>query len=113
MGELGKKLATERQARGWSLREVERRTGIHNAHLVQIEKGEIETPEPYMLYLLAGEYDIELEELLRLAGHAEAPKRSKDPSYGAALRAIGDLTPKERRDALLYMNKIKKQRKKG
>ena len=39
---LGKKLAAARAARNWSLREVERRTGIHNAHLSQIETGAIE-----------------------------------------------------------------------
>jgi transcriptional regulator with XRE-family HTH domain len=36
MAALGETLAEARQTKGWSLRDVERMTGIHNAHLSQI-----------------------------------------------------------------------------
>ena len=69
---LGKKLAAARAARNWSLREVERRTGIHNAHLSQIETGAIERPAPNMLWALAEVYELDLAELMRMSGHVEA-----------------------------------------
>ena len=70
--DLGDKLAAAREGKKWSLREVERRTGIHNAHLSQIETGTIERPAPNVLWALAEVYDLDLQDLLRLAGHVEA-----------------------------------------
>lgn len=49
-----------------------RRTGIHNAHLPQIETGTIERSAPNVLWALAEVYDLDLQDLLRLAGHVEA-----------------------------------------
>lgn len=44
---LRERLAVGRAKKKWSLRDVERRTGIHNAHLSQIRRQGIERPEPY------------------------------------------------------------------
>ncbi len=103
--ELGKRLAAERAALGWSLREVERRTGIHNAHLVQIEKGVIERPDPNILWTLATLYEMDFEELMRLAGHVQDRGASR-PVFSAALRALGELTPDQQRQALEYMARL-------
>jgi len=108
---LGDKLAEARAKKGWSLREVERRTGIHNAHLSQIETGSIERPAPNVLWALAEIYGLDLQELLRLAGHVEAAPRATPGSVvGAALRTMGDLTPAEQRQVLDYIQKIKRGR---
>ena len=42
---LGGELRGARQARGLSLRDVERATGVHNAHLSQIETDSIQQPD--------------------------------------------------------------------
>src|ERR1017187_7552855 len=98
---LGQKLAQARAEKGWSLREAERRTGIHNAHLSQIETGGIERPAPNVLWALAEVYGLDLQELLRLAGHVEAAASATPRSVvGAALRTMGDLTPEQQRQAL-------------
>jgi len=108
---LGDKLAAAREEKKWSLREVERRTGIHNAHLSQIETGTIERPAPNVLWALAEVYDLDLHDLLRLAGHVEAAASATPGSVvGAALRTMGDLTPDEQRQALEYMEDLKKGR---
>ena len=52
---------------------MERRTGIHNAHLSQIETGAIERPAPNMLWALAEVYGLDLcRRSAALAGHVEA-----------------------------------------
>jgi transcriptional regulator with XRE-family HTH domain len=109
--DLGDKLAAAREEKKWSLREVERRTGIQNAHLSQIETGTIERPAPNVLWALAEVYDLDLQDLLRLAGHVEAAASATPGSVvGAALRTMGDLTPDEQRQVLEYMEELRKGR---
>lgn len=109
---LGQRLAQARAKKGWSLREAERRTGIHNAHLSQIETGGIERPAPNVLWALAEIYGLDLQELLRLAGHVEATAKATPGSVvGAALRTMGELTPEQQREALEYMQKMKREGK--
>lgn len=106
---LGKTLADARAERKWSLREVERRTGIHNAHLSQIETGAIERPAPNVLWALAEVYELDLGELMRMSGHVEAAAKGTPGSVvGAALRALGDMSPREQEQVLQFMNEIQK-----
>jgi transcriptional regulator with XRE-family HTH domain len=109
---LGSRLAKARTNRGWSLREVERRTGIHNAHLSQIETGAIERPDPNILWALASLYELDYPEVMRLAGHLRkgAAKRSL---AGVALYALEDLDPKEQQEVLDYMARLKRARQGG
>jgi transcriptional regulator with XRE-family HTH domain len=102
-------LADSRRQRNWSLREVERRTGIHNAHLSQIETGAIERPAPNVLWTLANLYELDLAELMRLAGHVEAgsPTRKTSGSLvGAALRTLGELGPDQQRQVLDFIQEV-------
>jgi transcriptional regulator with XRE-family HTH domain len=105
---LGKKLAAARTDRNWSLREVERRTGIHNAHLSQIETGAIERPAPNVLWALAEVYELDLGELMRLSGHVEAAKGTPGSLVGAALRALGEMSPPEQEQVLQFMEDLQK-----
>ena len=106
---------TIREARrraGLSLRDVERRTGIRNAHLSQLETGAIAKPEMALLWELASVYELDFDELLRLAGYPAAanaqPERRRRLSV--ALRALGELTPEDQEEALRYMAKLKRRR---
>lgn len=106
---LGKTLADARAERQWSLREVERRTGIHNAHLSQIETGAIERPAPNVLWALAEVYELDLGELMRLSGHVEATAKGTPGSVmGTALRALGEMTPGEQEQVLQFMKDLQK-----
>jgi HTH-type transcriptional regulator, competence development regulator len=106
--ELGVKLAAARTARGWSLREVERRTGIHNAHLSQIETGTIERPDLGMLWELAQLYELDYDELLLFAGHTKS-RSSSQAQTAAAFRAFERLTPDQQREALRFMDELRRQ----
>jgi transcriptional regulator with XRE-family HTH domain len=110
-GTLGETLATARSHKGWSLREVERRTGIHNAHLSQIETGAIERPAPNVLWTLAEVYDLDFQSLLRLAGHVERAAVKPGTLVGAALRSMGDLSEDEQREVLGFMEKLKQAKR--
>ena len=106
---LGTRLAAARAEKNWSLREVERRTGIHNAHLSQIETGAIERPAPNVLWALAEVYGLDLHELMRMSGHVEAAANGTPGSVvGAALRALGELSPGEQEEVLQFMKELQK-----
>ena len=55
------------------LREVGRRTGISNSYLSQIERGD-RRPGPSVLKRLAALYDVEVQDLLGLAGFLDEPE---------------------------------------
>ena len=110
---LGAVLRAARAAHGLSLRDVERRTGIRNAHLSQIETDTIAKPEMAILWDLASLYDVDFGRLLALAGHA----RGGDASGGrrrrmtVALRALSELSPGDQEEALRFMAKLKARRR--
>src|SRR5688572_16973666 len=95
--DLGSVLRTARERRALSLRDVERRTGIRNAHLSQLETGTIAKPELALLWELAELYELDFTQLMRLAGHG-APEDSSGARrrrLTVALRALGELTADE------------------
>lgn len=105
---LGRELAKARDKKGWSLRDVERQTGIHNAHLSQIEKGHIERPSMAILWRLARLYGLDYQHLMRLAGHAtDKPSADTRRMQGAALHAIEDLDASELREALEFLEELR------
>lgn len=112
--ELGRLLREARARRGWSLREAERHTGVHNAHLTQIEKGRIERPAMPLLWRLASAYDLKYADLLRLAGHTTDDPSVKDAGslQGAALHAIEDLDEHELRAVLQFLDRVRHRRAK-
>lgn len=73
---LGASLAAARKDRGWSLREAERRSGVPNAHISQIETGAIERPGIAILVRLAEAYGIPEADLLAAAGWGAFLRRS-------------------------------------
>jgi transcriptional regulator with XRE-family HTH domain len=109
---LGAALREARERRGLSLREVERRTGIRNAHLSQLETGTIVRPEMALLWDLAEAYELDFSELLRLAGHTRGPETGGErrQRMTVALRALGELTPEDQAAALEYMARLKRRR---
>lgn len=112
---LGKVLQKARSEMGLSLRDVERKTGIKNAHLSQIENDRIDKPEMSMLWDLAALYGLDYGRLLRLAGHARGDKSSgrQRQRMTVALRAMEELSPKEQREALAFMDELRQKRHRG
>jgi transcriptional regulator with XRE-family HTH domain len=109
---LGGVLRAARQRHGLSLRDVERRTGIRNAHLSQLETGGIVRPEMALLWDLAAVYGLDFSRLLRLAGHAGGPETAGErrQRMTVALRALGELEPEDQAAALDYIAELKRRR---
>lgn len=67
-GQYLKKLRLEQ---GYTIRQVEMKTGISNAYLSQIENGKRNIPTAQILQKLAPVYRVETTELLTAAGYLE------------------------------------------
>lgn len=111
METLGETLAMARKARSWSLRDVEEKTGVHNAHLSQIETGGIARPDPNILWVLANLYDSDYEELMRLSGHIKegSGTGASNPALASvAWRSLRNLSADEQRQVLDYIRALRK-----
>ena len=112
---LGSLLKRARTERALSLRAVERRTGVRSGHLSQIETDTIAKPEMAILWDLAALYDLDFTRLLFLAGYATGRETSgrQRQRMTVALRALGELSPREQADALRYMAELRGRREDG
>jgi HTH-type transcriptional regulator, competence development regulator len=107
---LGDILKAKRLELGLSLRDVERETGIRNAHLSQIENHTISKPEMAMLWELAALYRLDYAQLLAAAGlpgGADETSGRQRRRMSVAMRAMGELTPAQQDQALAYMAELR------
>jgi transcriptional regulator with XRE-family HTH domain len=71
---FGQFLKSLRERRHMSLRDVERESGVSNAYIAQLEKGDRNPPRPDMLKKLAKAYNVTVRELLMRAGYLDEPE---------------------------------------
>lgn len=108
---LGDILRHARQHQGLSLRQVEQRTGVSNAHLSQIERGAIRRPDPAILMNLAELYGLNYELVAEWSGYLEPEgPRGSSALAGMALRLFVELDPVAQREALHYLERLRNQR---
>ncbi len=109
---LGGELRSAREARALSLREVERQTGVHNAHHSQIETDSISRPDLAILWELSTFYKIDYAKLMRLAGYTahRAANGHEKEQLSVAFRTMGELSPQERKKTLAFMADLKRSR---
>lgn len=110
---LGEVLLEARGQCELTLRQVQAKTGIHNAHLSQIERGVIERPELSVLFELAQLYELDYAALLSLAGYVGERAPNKKAVTTAALRAVGDLTPEQQTETFQFINRLRRQPRGG
>jgi transcriptional regulator with XRE-family HTH domain len=63
--QLGELISVARECRGWSLREMEKRTGISNSLLCQIESGHIKEPSWRNVVKIAKALGLKLDRLAK------------------------------------------------
>ena len=73
MSELAKVLRDGRAKSGLSLRQVEARTAVPNAHLSMVGTGRIEKPSPDVLWRLAELYGLPKRWVMECGGHLASP----------------------------------------
>lgn len=107
--ELARLLRDLREAAGFTLREVEERSGrkVSNGYLSQLETGLRPTPNPRVLTTLAQVYGVPVARLFEAAGYVDPPEPSAidrafaqvlaDPLYKFGTRMQGELTDDAKR----------------
>jgi transcriptional regulator with XRE-family HTH domain len=99
------------------LRDVEKESGVSNAYIAQMEKGDRPAPSPDILKKLARVYNVTVRELLMRAGYLDEPEVSAteeerieaaflyvlaDPDYKLGTRLRGeDLDTKGKRGVVI------------
>ena len=112
---LGVVLKRLRVIKGFSLRDVEKRTNVSNAYLCQIESGKVKNPSPHHLHKLAAVYEVPYEELMKAAGYlvaSEGEERSFRTIEGIALSSLEDLSEEEVDELKNFLAYLRSKRKK-
>ena len=73
---FGHFLKSLRDRQRMSLRDVEKESGVSNAYIAQLEKGDRPAPSPDILKKLARAYNVTVRELLLRAGYLDEPEVS-------------------------------------
>jgi transcriptional regulator with XRE-family HTH domain len=100
---LGPILRRARRQRGFTLRDVEGRTGIPNAHLSQIERGQIKRPDQRIVWKLAQLYNLDFGLLAVWAGSIEADSDERAAYLSAVVRFLRDLDEQDLKKVMLYV----------
>lgn len=112
---LGQYLASIRNDRKMSLRQVEEASGkeVSNAYLSQLENGKIQQPSPTILNKLAEIYGIEYVTLMELAGYLPpASTRVEGQRHGRiATFAEHNLSPDEEAQLMDYLQFIRSKKR--
>ncbi|MDE0029511.1 MAG: helix-turn-helix transcriptional regulator [Deltaproteobacteria bacterium] len=114
---LGQYLASVRQDRGLSLREVEKATNrvVSNGYLSQIENNQIKRPSPNILHALAELYGVSYDALMERAGFV-TPTRARNvhQRHGRIATFAGqNLTEEEEAELVQYLGFMRSRRKLG
>lgn len=106
---LGAILKRARVHQGLSLRDVERRTGVPNAHLSQIERSVIRKPDPAIIFELASTYGLDFALLAEWAGYLGKGHDSSSGMLDALVRAFANLDSVRQAEVLAFIEALKEQ----
>jgi HTH-type transcriptional regulator, competence development regulator len=112
---LSDELRDIRKLRGYSLREVEEATGISNAYLSQLERGDAQKPSPDKLEALGKFYKVPYTDLMRAAGYLQKTDKADSKEHTSAVQAAlmsAKLTSEEEDAVVKYIQFLRFQNKK-
>lgn len=114
---LGQYLASIRNDRGLSQREVEKATNkvVSNAYLSQIENDQIKKPSPNILHALAELYAVSYENLMERAGFVvPTGSRTSGERHGRVATFAGHhLTSEEEKELVQFLGYLRTRKKTG
>ena len=110
MNDLGNAIRQARVAKGLSLRTLEAKVGVSNAHLSQLETGKIERPSMALLFSISETLELDYAALLRLAGYTAPSHERSTPVPGVAFQGSDDLTADEAEEVLRFIELLKRRR---
>lgn len=94
---LGTRLKQVREQAGWSLRDLEKRSGLKSGYLSQLEQRKITHPSPSILRRVAEAYQLRFQDVLIWAGYS-SEETAIPPNQAVALStvsALGDPSDEE------------------
>lgn len=101
--EIGAYLRRVRKAKGFTLREAAKRSGVSHPYLSQLENGKNDKPSPEILRKLSSTLDVSYLELMTKAGYNDYEGYSLIEAFGGVARS----TPQNKTfdiHAILNMN---------
>ena len=109
---LGQYLASIRQDRKMTLRDVEETTGkeVSNAYLSQIENDKIKKPSPNILLALSKVYEISYEKLMSKAGYVVSARSENSRRRARSPFAEHNISPAEEEKLLEYLHFIRSRK---
>jgi transcriptional regulator with XRE-family HTH domain len=110
MKDYGQYLKSLREAKGLTLRDVERAIQVSNPYLSQMESNKIKKPSPIVLHKLAGLYDADYEHLMKLVGYPVGNSELKSLAKYSPAKRFADVTEEEEFALLEYLAFIRKKR---
>jgi HTH-type transcriptional regulator, competence development regulator len=112
-GNLGDRLRRIRETKGWSLRDVEAKSGISSGHLSLIESGRVLQPSPSVLHRLADAYVVSYEDLMIVAGYLKPSDKAAQRGARAriALSTLRELNDDELSQVERYIQFLRQGRK--
>jgi transcriptional regulator with XRE-family HTH domain len=108
---LGEFLKVAREGKGLTLRAAERRTGISNAYLSQLEGDKIQQPSPLKLHKLCELYEVSYSAALELAGYPVPDNARVAVEHEGLAARIGPLTADEENELLQYLEFLRSRRR--
>lgn len=111
---LSDELSRLRKLKGYTLREVEQRTGkkVSNSYLYQLESGDVKEPSPNILFELAKVYQVPYKSLMELAGYAAPARNGNRRGHASvAFSVLEDLTDDERERVLDYIEFLRQKKR--
>lgn len=106
-------LGMARRARGATLREVERATGISNAYLSQLETGAVNEPSPKKLEALANYFGIPYEALMKACGYPVSGQSSGEEGYDGSHFMGQRLTHEESAALAAFLHHLRNSKKRS
>ena len=114
MEHYGEYFKALREAKGLTLREVEKQTDVSNAYLSQLESGKIKQPSPITLHKLSGIYEVNYDVLMEKVGYPTtntSKLKKEDAEKNAMSFRIGSITQDEEVELLNYLKFMRNRKK--
>ena len=100
-----------RQAKGLTLREVEKRTDVSNAYLSQLESGKIKQPSPITLHKLSEIYEVSYDMLMQKVGYPTTESLKQKSGEKEIAFRVGSITQDEELELLNYLKFMRNRKK--
>lgn len=113
MENYGEYFKALREAKGLTLRGVEKATDVSNAYLSQLESGKIKQPSPINLHKLAQFYGVRYEQLMEKVGYPvpTAPDATSTQPQPAIAAKFGRITSDEEVELLEYLKFMRNRKR--